>query len=171
MKDMNRLRKGGHVRRYHTVETIGQQTVADHSWGVAMMVLQLQPDASANLLKAALFHDLAEYDTGDTPAHAKWRSKPLKTALDDLERTVEDDLGIGVDLTSDELITLKVADMLELLWFCVEQARMGNRNVDEIWERGNAFLKENSARFHLDRSAAFNYAYLELTSVAKDIFP
>ena len=37
---------GGEVKRYHTLPTIGEQTVANHSWGVALILNWLKPDIS-----------------------------------------------------------------------------------------------------------------------------
>ena len=59
-KKLEFILAGTEVTRYHTVRTLVQETVGHHSHGVAMLCLFLAPDASANLLKAALVHDLAE---------------------------------------------------------------------------------------------------------------
>ena len=58
---------GSEVKRYHTVTTLVSETVGHHSHGVAMMCLMFDPMASRQLLMAALFHDLAEHQTGDIP--------------------------------------------------------------------------------------------------------
>ena len=45
---------GGEVKRYHTLPTIGEQTVANHSWGVALILNWLKPDISKTALLKAL---------------------------------------------------------------------------------------------------------------------
>ena len=63
--------EGGEVKRYHTMPTIGEQTVANHSWGVAVILSWLKPDISPKALLKALTHDVAEKQTGDMPAPTK----------------------------------------------------------------------------------------------------
>lgn len=57
--------RGGEVVRYHTLMTIQRETVSSHSFGVAWFVYFLQPEARAQVLMAALAHDLAEHMVGD----------------------------------------------------------------------------------------------------------
>jgi hypothetical protein len=45
---MNRfqlIRDGGNVKRYHTMQMIGEQTVAAHTFGVIAIILELWPSA------------------------------------------------------------------------------------------------------------------------------
>lgn len=139
MDRQERIRLGGQVRRYHTRPVHNQQTVAAHSWGVAAILLDIVPpeEQSVALLRAALYHDVAEYDTGDVPAQAKWISPKLKDALDELEAGIEEEYGISYYLTlsAKDKNWLKIADLMELMWFVLEERRMGNRNVDEIFDR------------------------------------
>ena len=131
-------RRGASVRRYHTLPTVGYEDVGRHSWGVAVLVCILEPGCSAMLLKAALHHDMGEYCTGDIPATTKWASQGLAT-LAELEEdaylhhhgfTTADDLG------GYERVVLKWADMLDLLFFCVEQKALGNEGVRPMFNRG-----------------------------------
>ena len=142
MNRHERIRLGGSVRRYHTQQVHNFQNVAAHSWGVACILLDIVPNSelSVGLLRAALYHDVAEYDTGDTPAQAKWASPDLKTALDAFEARVEKEFDLGVDLSPSEKVWLKIADMMELLWYVLEERRMGNKNVNVIFLRGHEYL-------------------------------
>lgn len=129
------LRQAAMTRRCHTVPTIGHQTVGEHSYHVAMLVLELsggQP--SLNLMKAALYHDLAETATGDVPATTKWRSPLLKNKLDTMETVFNNRHGLTVTLTADEELVLKWADSLELGFYCIDQLMYGNRHVKEMYE-------------------------------------
>ena len=136
-------RAAAHVKRYHTIQTIGNQSVAEHSFHVAMLCLEIcklnNVDCPAELLKAALFHDLPEYKTGDVPATAKWGSPGLKTLLDSLEDDVISEYGLEVYLTIEEATILKYADILELVMYCVDQMNLGNRNARIIASRGLVF--------------------------------
>lgn len=139
-----RIRLGGSVKRYHTRHTIGDQTVAAHSWGVIAILFEIC-DPSVNLLRAATYHDVAEYDTGDIPATAKWLSASLKGVLDEMEAKVEADLGISPKglLIPREIQLLKYADILELCWYGVEQRKMGNQYAEEWYRNGMKWLAEH----------------------------
>ena len=133
------LHDAGNVIRFHTVRTIKQTTVAHHSWGVCLILAHIC-DPSANLLKAALYHDLAESVTGDVPATAKWRSVPLVIALEQLERRFNTAHDIQADLTAEEVELLKWADMLELIMYANQEVSMGNQAFRDIRERGWNYL-------------------------------
>lgn len=175
--NMDRIRKGGNVRRYHTRPLVGEQTVAAHSWGVAAILCELHLGTAKprfELLHAALMHDVAEYDTGDTPATAKWRCQSLKSALDELEAEIEKDLGIQADgLTAIEKAALKAADMLELLWFCLEQRRLGNTNLDEVWANGISFMEKLTESGVMQPTQLLNAEKMveELCRLRDELFP
>lgn len=70
----------GHIKRWHNVNTIREQTVAEHSYLVTIIALDLfftivEPEihdvSLTNLLIGALFHDAPEAASGDTPTPAK----------------------------------------------------------------------------------------------------
>jgi 5'-deoxynucleotidase YfbR-like HD superfamily hydrolase len=140
---MKKLRAAGGVKRYHTVPIIGQQTVAEHSFQVCLILTQVFGDkVTKNLLKAALFHDLAEIETGDIPAPAKRRYSLLHSGVLEAEVTFEMEHKIDVGLTKEEHKMLKFADYYELVLFCFDQLELGNRNVLEALGNGLAYLRE-----------------------------
>ena len=133
--------RGGAVKRFHTIPMIGEETVGEHSFGVAMMVLAItEQKASADLLRAALYHDMAEQITGDSPFTAKRAFPMLKSTLEIMEETWETDNGFHVDLNERDRLLLKSADMLQLLWRCKLQRDLGNTNVDKVFTNGVKFL-------------------------------
>jgi 5'-deoxynucleotidase YfbR-like HD superfamily hydrolase len=134
-------RRGAGVRRFHTVPLVGDETVGKHSHGVGILCCALSDyQPSAALLKAALFHDLAEQETGDIPATTKWANPEIKTLLDEVEQRHNESMGLNVVLSEKEQLTLKWADMLDLLYFVVEQRELGNKAVRPIFGRGAAYL-------------------------------
>ena len=143
-----RLARAAHgVSRFHTMPTIGHQSVAEHSYGVVMLVIWLTDGAaSANLMKAALYHDLPEHFLGDIPAPAKWDYPDLKEAAHRVEEQVHKRAGTELELTTAEHNLLKIADMLELICYCAEQLRLGNRNAQVVFRRGVAYLAEKCPR-------------------------
>lgn len=140
MANIDFVRAGGAVRRFHTIPMIGEQTVAAHSWGVIIQLFEIC-EPSVNLLRAAAYHDVAECFTGDIPAHAKWGSVELKEACKTLEREVEAKNGIAVKLCDDEYAMLKFADILDGIYTCSEQRMLGNRHLDVIFDRWVTFYK------------------------------
>lgn len=140
---MNRLRQAGYVKRYHTIPTIGNQSVAEHSFHVCMILLDLlQGEVSNELLKAALYHDLPEIETGDIPATTKWRCKEIGEQLNVLESLFENSHGLKTVLTHSERQALKFADMYELVLYCIDQLELGNRNMKVVAKRGLNYLTE-----------------------------
>jgi 5'-deoxynucleotidase YfbR-like HD superfamily hydrolase len=138
------VRKAGDIKRYHLHRTIGEQTVASHSWGVAMLVYALYESPSTNLIKAALCHDIAERAVGDIPSPVKKKlSKESLASLDEMEQIYLDTLGIRQGyLTEYEKVVLEVADMLECVLYCADQLELGNLNMVSIYKTGISYLFE-----------------------------
>jgi 5'-deoxynucleotidase YfbR-like HD superfamily hydrolase len=131
---------GGEVTRYHTTRTIQDESVGHHSFGVAMYCYLLcRP--SANLLIAALVHDLAEHMTGDSPAPAK-KELGIGDMVNALEERLLTEVGFNIALTESEKRTLKLADIFQGMAFCVRELQMGNKNMDAIFWRYATYAKE-----------------------------
>ena len=127
------LWNSGRVKRWHAFPIIGEQNVADHSWGVALIVMEIaESHLSINLMRAAITHDSAELYTGDMPYQTKKRWPQLAGALEICEQDVERAHNIDWVLTGEQRQILKWADMFELLLFADYQADLGNRNVVEM---------------------------------------
>jgi 5'-deoxynucleotidase len=132
------LRDAGSVQRYHTTRTHRRQTIAEHSWGVATLLMMVCDNPPARLLGAALLHDVPEVITGDVPAPAKWRSKPLTDALAELEAEWMATFKMEFpELDEAEARLLKWADSIELVLWCLEEVEMGNRPMLALAQRGH----------------------------------
>lgn len=123
-------RSGGAVQRCHTVRHQGSYSNAEHSWGVAMLLLQLYPEYPG-LLAAALVHDIPEAVTGDVPATVKHGSDDHE--FDDYILSTWELPTLGA-LTEKEKHALKTCDKLELWLWAREHLSMGNNFVIEIIE-------------------------------------
>lgn len=136
MNTLTPLYKAGITKRWHTHDTLRQQSVAEHSWGVALICSELMPD-SLNLMKAALYHDLAESKWGDTPYTTKRADPDLKRQVEALEANWDIDHGIDIALTALEKSCLKWADMFEAYLFAHREVKAGNQLmygvVDNAW--------------------------------------
>ncbi len=149
------LRKAGAVGRYHTTTTIRTQSVGEHSFGVALLVLYLNPKASSRLLSACLWHDLPELVTGDIPAPVKWGCKDLVDVLERLEQQFRDRHRLNVVLTNAEERMLRFCDMCECVLWCKEEVEMGNTTVEPIIKR--AMLKLHDMEFPNDKAEELYY--------------
>ena len=130
---------GAEVRRYHTVATVHEETVGHHSHGVALLCLQLDPQASRELLYAALVHDLAEQHVGDVPSPAK-RTLGFADKLDELEHTIIcDGMGWHPVLSEAEQRTLKLADIVQGALKCAREIELGNTRMRTVYDRYMAY--------------------------------
>jgi len=119
--------------------------VAEHSYGVANIVLFLtRGSASGRLLKAALHHDVAEIATGDIPAPVKSRNPEIKTAMNALEASLNGELGIMQErLDPLEANILKFADNYEGLLYSMEEYDMGNTLILPILFKWVRYLRQH----------------------------
>ena len=137
------ISEGGAVQRFHTRPGIRPDTDAAHSHGVAILCSLLmgtdalgRTTARADLLMAALTHDLAEQFVGDVSAPAK-RRLGLAQQLQSIE---QDQLRVyGLDyaqhLTPAELRLLNAADYMDGLLYCCRELALGNRNMMLVWRK------------------------------------
>lgn len=131
IKRVMRLRDAGAVKRLHTLRTLNEQTLAAHSWGVAMLVMEVT-EPSAALLRAALVHDLHELATGDVPSPVKWENPDLENTLRAIEVKWDEENGTTLKLSEKERTILKWCDRFELALHCYEEMRMGNRYAENV---------------------------------------
>lgn len=142
MKDkLKFIQAGSEVTRYHTVKTLTQETVGHHSHGVAMICIMLMGcQVSADLLKAALCHDLAEHQLGDIPSPAK-REYGIGDQVNELEDKLLNSVGLSVQLTPDEARVLKLADIAQGALFCVREMELGNSGMKVVYERYRSYAE------------------------------
>jgi 5'-deoxynucleotidase YfbR-like HD superfamily hydrolase len=142
---------GGQVRRFHNLPTVGVVTVGHHSGTVAWLCVLLTdftdspflPQTVLVLVLAALFHDLPECITGDTPAPAKWASPELHRALDTLEEQVLTETETRPELTFGQLRMLKLADAFAGQLEATQERALGNRFMCRAYEKWRAYITEN----------------------------
>ena len=126
------LARGRAVTRFHTETVLRPQNIGDHSFGVAWLCWYLSScNPSVQLLMAALSHDMAEQATGDMPSPTKRRLK-LSEAFADIEADVMASHGMPNfedSLTEAEKDTLKRADLIDGLMYCLRERQMGNTQL------------------------------------------
>lgn len=121
-------RQGSYVRRFHAKPLIGEQNLGHHSFGALSLLLLLHPDPSPLLIKAVLWHDMAEQYVGDVPSPALRDDQAYGLAYLRLETAfLQEKLGLRMTaLSRDELDWLWAIDKLECLLFSREQYQLGN---------------------------------------------
>lgn len=123
---LQQWRDSSAVIRFHTLRQIKYQTIAQHSHGVACLVMLIDSKCSAELLKAALTHDFHEQHVGDMPSTAKRMFPELGKAMNKATDTWDEDNDVAWNLSTNEQLLLKLCDYLELLAWSIEEWDMGN---------------------------------------------
>lgn len=139
-------RDAGAVKRYHVKRTHRTQTLAEHTFGMLMLVKQVTEgrgehglQSLAILYNAILHHDLPELMTGDVPAPIKRVHPALGPLMDSIEQDLYP-LYREYTLTQEEAALLKWADRMELVLWCLEEFRLGNSYVKPTVARGLGWI-------------------------------
>jgi 5'-deoxynucleotidase YfbR-like HD superfamily hydrolase len=127
------VRLAGQVRRYHTWPCIHHQTVAEHTWQVMRLYVDIFGAPPAHVFVHMIFHDVAEIQTGDIPYPVKKNSEALKKEMDRLEEGALRDMGVYLPILSfQEHARFKFCDLLD----CAEQgqyeANLGNQYMGTV---------------------------------------
>jgi 5'-deoxynucleotidase YfbR-like HD superfamily hydrolase len=137
-----KARAANGVKRFHTSYRIRDESVGHHSANVCAILLYLNPECSRELLVYALMHDWPEEYTGDLPAPAKWQNPTLDRALHEAESHYwSHRLGAyPPELSNDELMYLKLADMIDLILSSYDEVHMGNQFACELAQNGEMYI-------------------------------
>lgn len=137
---INDPRLAGRVARYHTWPHIRVQSVGEHSWQIARILLSIAPD-NQRLLQHAIVHDMGELAVGDIPYPVKRNNPDLATVMNRLE----DDAVISlettaktrfrVELTSDEKWVFKLCEYIEMFEHGREEQLLGNGFMEKVADR------------------------------------
>ena len=137
------LRDLSFVPRWGILKTINTQSVAEHSYYVAMYADQLADviewgGPRDKLMKYCLWHDVEEVITGDIPGPAKRammrQVEGPKWVKERMEERFGDENHINPDTEAefDQIRKIvKVADLIDEVLFLVTETVMGNRSVAE----------------------------------------
>ncbi len=128
---------GGHLRRWHCSDIIGDERVDSHTWGMVSLILILHPDPSMRLIRAVQFHDAGEMFSGDIPHPAKVAVPSLGAGDKEVASRWSAVTGLGNEkLSLDEEWWLRFVDSAQAFLFAWRQVTMGNglmmRKANEI---------------------------------------
>lgn len=133
------LLNGGATRRFHTITTIKDVTVAAHQYTVAWLCYVLTKEPALNLIMAALVHDTAEQVVGDVPSPTKKMLGSDVMFLRTEVKLLQDNCAEFL-LTREEEHVLSIADKLAGMLECVQERALGNRNVELSFGRWAAYI-------------------------------
>lgn len=162
-KDVDVLRS---LIRYQNCNRLVNESVAEHSFYVAVFVLKLREYYDFNLevaLKTALIHDIPEARISDIPHNIKIANPEVAAALEKAEEKVT------VDMLSEEANVLlksfnhgdtvegkicQLADVLSVVLYANDEIKCGNRIFNYIAIKAIARCKEivASLEAHLNNS-------------------
>ena len=149
VREVLSLRAAGHVKRWHTVRTLQQQTVAEHCHHCLSLLLLLHPKPSIDLIMAMQWHDSAELRLGDIPAMAKRNQDVFAEACADIEdlftrETHETVWNAQNALTAEDWSWIKAIDTLELILWARDEVALGNESARLIMARGRAYIRDDA---------------------------
>lgn len=111
------------VKRWGIVSMTRAQSVAEHSYNVAMMALNIYNNSRRLevsvewMLTLALTHDLPEIHTGDIPMSLK--TDDIKQAVKEYENAAYPKLSAFKQQSKEiELLVVKIADIMEAITYC-----------------------------------------------------
>lgn len=164
-------RRLAQIKRYHATPLHQNETVAEHSFYVAIIaraICGLLEDKKIKVdklevLEKALIHDIEEMFTGDIIQPYKYADYKLKKLIDEINTTFVKSAFEGLPeklaghfnnlwLSYHKAKTLeddivKISDRLSLVAYCIEQIRLGNHYMIEILENGMKLLHQNKYRW------------------------
>jgi len=118
------MMRAQYVKRFHIVHTIKHQSIAEHSFNVAMISRRIaiemgyDEDDVKTIMLAGLVHDLDEVITGDIPTPTKMRAKAQGVDLND------NGIEIPYQCSGLEWVNriVKISDYIEAMSFMEENA-------------------------------------------------
>lgn len=143
----------GLVKRYHTWPMLREQTVAEHCWRVAGIYVEIFGLPRAEVLYFCLHHDSGELWSGDIPFKLKKHMPDLGAAMRQAEQAGLDKLKIKLpELTEEERIQVKIADLLEMFETGHHEWKMGNTYAEPIWQDTKEEAYKLAEPLHLDHT-------------------
>jgi 5'-deoxynucleotidase YfbR-like HD superfamily hydrolase len=127
------------VPRWGIVRTIQKQSVAEHSFFVAIAAVRIAKEYWGwgedhdwySLHREALLHDQIEAITGDVPAIAKHYVESDWVIGKDFEEHVEEIVGASFEIVN----IVKAADLYEGCRFLATELSIGNKSVEMIYHK------------------------------------
>jgi 5'-deoxynucleotidase YfbR-like HD superfamily hydrolase len=133
---MNNL---AHIKRYSVIPRIHEESIAEHSFFVASIVLKLADEYEFKIghaVSLAIIHDWTESYTDDITVLTKRAYPEIGRAVDKAEKRIaKKEFSLMVlelwkeykDMTSPEALIVKYADTLQVIQYAQAEVNMGNK--------------------------------------------
>lgn len=164
---MMNIRRLGYIRRCNNYPTLVPDTVASHSYNVAMLSLAIGAELQesgmevylGNVMLKALCHDVPEAFTGDVQYHVKHNNPQIENGFDIATRRIVDDAFSAVKNGSGVLKIKKAADnsksgldgqlvalcdMLDLAIYSYEEIMRGNTMFTSMLRHALHYLEADN---------------------------
>jgi 5'-deoxynucleotidase YfbR-like HD superfamily hydrolase len=146
---MREIRRLSVVKRWAIVPMLRSQSVAEHSYFVAMYALAIAEALDLSeaerlaVVVLALRHDVAEAMSGDLPGPLK---RALGSQMSSIEGAIEKHMFGSVGVLPEEKIrkVVKLADKVDAAVWMLEEVAMGNGRVVVLAERARADALESA---------------------------
>ena len=176
---INNIMRAAWVKRWGIVRTMREQNIAEHSFTVAMISEELckrvgwEFDEGGSMhgirglevLRWALWHDMAEVFTGDIPTPTKLK---LKESDPELLQKIEDEFAPDIAALRKNTNRLwieivKVADYLEAIAFLEREG--GNQEAEDV----KTLLRKQLIEYISDWNSMLRVHKKEIYSLADDM--
>lgn len=137
-----------YIQRYSNVIRIKNESVAEHSFYVALIVLKLADTYNFDVqtaLACAIIHDLLEAEINDVTHYTKSKYPKIKEAIDEAEIDAFNSLEEGwiksysefarLHPESNEILVVKLADVIQCSQYANHEMKMGNKGyMKEVYD-------------------------------------
>lgn len=141
-----------YVRRLNFERCNRYQSVAEHSFYVALLALEIAEIVGfkdrLSVLEAALLHDIPEAVTGDIPFLVRRALDPV--ALANLDALAEKEIGVDLGCQREVLEIVSYADALEFALYLKEERESGNVTLVDIEKETLGRLKRTKSGNSID---------------------
>lgn len=158
----------GHIKRWHNVNTIREQTVAEHCFMVSVIALELfqtmvgfdDPLEVSQLVVGSLFHDAPETAAGDSPTPAKRILREITgdpLLFEKLDERLMPSLPYIGGKVPDRIVRfIEMADAIEAAHWIKDNGAGYHAEVVKAGVRRR--MEDRVEKFHLDEPEAGWYA-------------
>lgn len=146
---IQKIRQLNHINRCSLFPLVKPTSVSEHSYHVSIITMFLYEDLPNksevdfySLMLKSLTHDIEEIIISDIPFTVK---KYVNSNLNEvLPSLVEEELGAAPNWLKSAILhnsssiedrIIKIADMLELMFYCVDEMSLGNMKVLKMFQR------------------------------------
>lgn len=146
-------RQAGKVRRWHTENTVRQQTISDHVYNLMRIYLYIWGNPEPSLVCRMMFHDFEEFYLGDLP-HWAACIPDFKTAYKKAEGEL---LSEFMEIPSSHAYDhrIKICDWIEALEFMMDECMLGNDHLFERMEK--LYQKLEKEIYNEEKGRVFKY--------------